>query len=393
MKDAPPQGPRQVKIREESELLHPPKPSVPEPLIPPIYLTTAFRYVSGEGALTTRRGFPIKYGREEHPNALALEEVIASLEGAEDAVVTNSGMAAVSATLMAILRPGDEVVVPYEAYGATHRLLDSLAARMGLRVRRVWPSAEAIIEAVGPRTALVFTEVMTNPTLKVIDVGEVAASVDAALVVDNTFTTPLLVRPVELGAVASVQSLTKYFAGHNDVLGGAAAGPAPIIKEVWEWRRLLGTVIQPLDAYLIARGAKTLSLRFEAVSERARAAAEFLADHPRVEAVHYPGLSTDPGHGTAKKLFRRNLYGGVVSFTIRGGADEARKFLHRTRLIFPGPSLGGTETMAMLPAESSAKYIPEDIRERLGITPSLIRLSIGLEDINDIIEDLDNALK
>jgi len=360
----------------------------------PIYLTTVFRYVGEGEALFSRRGAPIKYGREEHPNALALESLVASLEGAEDALAMNSGMAAIVSTLMTLLRPGDEVVIPYEVYGTTHRALDLLASRTGVRVVRVWPSAEAIIEAVSRRTKLVFTEVMTNPTLKVIDVEEVGNALrdGPALIVDNTFTTPILLKPLSLGATAVVHSLTKYFAGHNDVIGGAVAGPADLMREVWEWRRVLGAMIQPIEAYLIMRGARTLHIRFEAVSENARAVAEFLTDHPRVKEVHYPGLSTDPYHSIARKLFMKPLYGGVVSFTLRGGAEEAKAFLRRTHLVFPGPSLGGTETLAMLPAESSAKYIPTDVRRELGIEDGLIRLSVGLEAVDDIIEDIDRAL-
>ena len=382
-------------IHDKTRVLHPPTPTVPKPLIAPIYLTTAFNYISEDEAITSHRSLIIKYEREEHPNALVLESVMAALESAEDAVVTNSGMAAVTATLMALLSSGDEVIIPYEAYGAIHRVLDALASKMGIKVRRVWPSTEAIVEAVTKNTKLVFTEVMTNPTLRVIDVGELGKALTGgpALVVDNTFTTPILVRPLVLGATAVVHSLTKYVAGHNDVLGGAVASRSDLIKEVWEWRRLIGAIIQPFDAYLIARGAKTLHVRFAAVSESARAVAEFLAEHPLVDEVHYPGLSTDPYHGIARRLFQRRLYGGVVSFSIRGGAEAAKKFLRNTRLAFPGPSLGGTETLAMLPAESSAKYIPDDMRERLGIRRSLIRLSIGLEDVNDLIEDLDRALK
>lgn len=387
-------GGKLKNIRDRTRALHPPRPETPEPLFPPIFISTAFSYVEEAGSIKSYRGKPIKYGREEHPNNLVLEYIIASLEEAEDAVVTNSGMAAVTAALMAVLRPGDEVVIPYEAYGATHRALDALAAKMGLRIKRVWPSAEAIAEAVSRRTRLVFTEVMTNPTLKVIDVKGLGEVVEGSmLIVDNTFTTPILVKPLRLGASAVVHSLTKYVAGHNDVLGGAVAGPAELVGDVWEWRRILGTSLQPLDAYLITRGVKTLHVRFEAMSRNALVLAEFLAEHPLVEEVHYPGLSTDPYHGIARRLFLRDLYGGVVSFSLRGGGEAAKRFLRALRLVFPGPSLGGTESLAMLPAESSAKYIPEEVRERLGIKPSLVRLSVGLEDVDDLIEDVDAALK
>ncbi len=365
--------------------------------IPPIYLTAIFEQPDRRTGRTriVDRGTELKYSREENPTVRALERLLAALEKGEDALAFNSGMAALATVLIGVLGRGDEVVVPMEAYGKTIRLLMELQGKLGLRLKRVWPNTEAIIESIGRETKLVLIETITNPTLKVIDADSVAGACrdqGVILVVDNTFASPLLYNPLESGAHIVVHSTTKYIAGHNDVIGGALVGGSRVIKELWVWRAMMGTIMQPMEAYLTLRGVKTLELRFRRQSESALEVAEFLEDHPRVEEVLYPGLESSPYKSIADRLFKERLYGGVVSFKVRGSSKDALRVLRRVRLIKPSPSLGGTESLITYPVISAASSIPPDDREKLGITENLLRLSVGLEDPADLIEDLDRAL-
>ena len=362
-----------------------------EPLHSPIYLTVAFKQ-AGETTLSDR-GFDLKYSREENPTVRELERHLAALEGGGDALAFNSGMGAISALYISLLSAGDEVVLPMEGYGTTIQLAEELS-KFGVRTKMVYPSEDDLVEAIDEGTKLVLVETITNPTLKVIDVPEVvkrAREVGAISVVDNTFS-PLVFRPLKVGADASVHSLTKYIAGHNDVLGGAVVWGTLEGEELWHWRRRLGSILQPLEAWLVTRGMKTLEMRFERQSKNALAIAECLSEHPRIREVHYPGLKGDPYHETARKLFERPLFGGVVSFKHAGGKEGAKRFLCSLGRIFPSPSLGGVESLASYPVISAAKTMPRERRELLGITDDLIRLSVGLEDVEALIEDIDSAL-
>ena len=365
--------------------------------IPPIYLSVIyeqFERTTGE-LRRTDRDLELKYSREENPTVRALERVFARLEKTMDSVAFNSGMGSISSTLYALVSSGETVLIPYESYGTTIQLLDDMG-KYGVKVKKVFPSTEDIIENLSRDVSLVFIETMTNPTLKIIDVREVAKAtreLGIKLVVDNTFASPVIFNPVDAGANVVLHSATKYIAGHNDVLGGfSATDDIELIREIWDWRKKLGTIIQPFDAYLILRGIKTLELRFRRHSENALAIAEFLQDHPKVIEVHYPGLKDSPYYSLACKMFSKKLFGGVVSFKIKGSMNDAKKVMLSTLIIKPSPSLGGTESLMTLPALSSAKYIPKEYREKVGITDNLLRLSVGLEDVNDIIEDLDRAL-
>ncbi len=364
------------------------------PIVPPVYRSAMFEYPRPDAPAV--RGRPYKYSREDNPTLVALERVITLLEGGEDSLVFATGMAAISTLLFSLLKPGDRVVVSREAYGSTLKLFDALRG-WGVEVVRAGPdSGEIAYEASKPGTRLVFVETITNPLLRVTDVPLVAKAAresGAMLVVDNTFATPVLFRPLEHGADIVVHSLTKYMAGHNDVMGGSVTGPSRIISErVWEWRRLLGTTMDPEQAFLVLRGLKTLEVRVERHCRNAMHVAEFLVDHPRVVEVYYPGLPGSPGYEVARKLFPSGLYGGVVSFRIRGGRSSVERFFSKLRLIRPAPSLGGPESVVAYPVASSHATLPEEERRILGITEDLVRLSVGLENVEDIIEDLDNAL-
>lgn len=365
--------------------------------LPPVFAEAAFEYPlpeTGEPRLSDR-GLDLKYSREENPTARCAERALAALEGAEEALAFNSGMSAIAAIYFSMLRSGDKLVVPVESYGTTVQLARDLA-KFGVEVITPWPSTEAVIEAIDEKTRLVLVETMTNPTLKVIDVREVAkrcGEVGSMLVVDNTFVTPVIYRPLTDGAHVVLHSATKYLAGHNDLLAGVTAGSREtMLGEVWEWRRKLGGVLQPFEAFLLVRGLKTLSLRVERHCRNAQAVAEFLVDHPKVEEVHYPGLPDDEYHELATWLFGKRMYGGVVAFKIKGGLREVLELYKHLKLIRPSPSLGAPESLITCPAMTASRTLPPETREKLGITENLLRLAVGLEDVNDIVEDLDQAL-
>ncbi len=365
--------------------------------IPPIYPGVIYEYVDIERGLAVLvdRGNYLRYGREENPTTRALERVIAGLEGTEDSLAFNSGMAAISTALLSYLKPGDRVVLPMELYSSTFALLNNISVKLGVEVVKVWPSAEAVVNSVDGRTSMIFVETITNPTNKVIDVRYICENVDLSkvvFVVDSTFTTPILLRPARYGARLVIHSMTKYFSGHNDVVGGVIAGGGEDVLSLWDWRRMLGGILQPFESYLILRGLKTLEVRFERQSNNAKVVAEYLAEHPRVECVMYPGLSKDPNNSVARKLFERPLFGGVVSFRLRGSYDDVLRFMGGLRLIKRCPSLGGVESMAVIPSKAASMFIDPEHRLLLGITDNLVRLSVGLEDVDDLVEDLSQAL-
>ncbi len=363
-------------------------------IVAPIYRSVMFEYPRPDAP--TVRGRPFKYSREDNPTLVALERVITSLEEGEDTLVFATGMAAIATLVFSMLKPGDRVVVSREAYGSTLRLFESLRA-WGVKVVTAGPDSNEIAEEASKlSTRLVFVETITNPLLRVTDVPLIAKAVresGAALVVDNTFATPVLFKPLKHGATIVVHSLTKYMAGHNDVMGGSVTGPSSLIAgRVWEWRRLMGTVMDAGQAFLVLRGLKTLEIRVERHCKNAMHVAEYLVDHPKVVEVYYPGLPDAPTHETAKKLFPSGMYGGVVSFRIKGGRAGVERFFARLRLVKPAPSLGGPESVVAYPVASSHAALPEEERRKLGITEDLVRLSVGLENVEDIIEDLDRAL-
>lgn len=362
-------------------------------LQPPIYQTALFR-MEGE-ALKSDRGFDLKYSREENPTLRPLEEALAALEGGVDALVFNSGMAALSSVFFSLLNADATVLTTMEAYGTTLRLLSSLG-RFGVKLRKTYPSTETYIEGLkSGRPTVAFVETITNPLLHVLDIPEVvktAKDLGSVVVVDNTFATPVLIQPISHGADVVVHSTSKYIAGHNDVIGGVAVvSSRAMLEELWVWRAMLGGIMQPFEAFLTLRGLKTLFVRFEHQCKSAKAIAEFLAEHSKVAEVIYPGLPTHPDHGVAKKLFG-DKFGAVVSFRVKGGRDAVFKFFKSLKLVTPGPSLGGVESIATYPVASAASPIPEEDRKILGITEDLVRLSVGLEDVDDLIEDLDQAL-
>ncbi len=359
-------------------------------LEPPIHVSATYRF--GEKPFTPR-GRMLKYSREDNPTVHWLERHVALLEGSDDAVAFSSGMAAIAATILGFAGRGARILMPREVYGVTRALAEKLASRLGASLVLAGPPWDEFLEEAS-RADLVMVETITNPLLHVPPLDEIVRIVSekgGMLVVDNTFATPVLLRPLELGADIVIHSATKYLSGHNDVVAGIAAGASHRIEVVWEWRKVLGSQLGPFEAYLALRGLKTIHLRVRRHCENARAVAEYLEDHPRVTRVYYPGLPSHPDHSTARRLLAGG-YGGVVSFEVRGGGEEALRVMSRVRLIRPAPSLGAPSTLIIHPASSSHRDLPPAERLRLGITDGLLRVAVGLEDPEDIVEDLSRAL-
>ncbi len=357
-------------------------------IMTPIYQTSTYAY---EG-LGKSRGYD--YARTINPTRSALEENLATLEGGRAAYAFASGMAAISA-VMTLLKTGDHAVVSDNVYGGTYRLFTSVLQDYGLQFSFVDTSRlETIEAALRPRTRMVYVETPTNPIMSLTDIEAVAAlcrSRGLVSVVDNTFLTPFLQRPLALGADVVVHSTTKYLNGHSDSVGGAAIlardEHAERIKFV---QNSAGAILSPFDSWLVLRGIKTLPLRMKAHDDNGRKTAAFLAAHPRVATVLYPGLPGHPQHALAQRQQRG--FGGMISFTLKDEA-AAPRFFERLRLCALAESLGGIETLVCQPSSMTHASVPAADRARLGITAGLVRISVGCEDVDDIIGDLDQALR
>ncbi len=292
-----------------------------------------------------------------------------------------------------------KVLSSLEIYSGSKSLLELLSNKFGAEVVFTYPDTSSIVDRIlDEKPNIVFIESVTNPNVRVLDLEEiikVSKDVGSYVIVDNTIATPVLLNPLSLGALLVIHSLSKYIGGHNDVIGGGLiCNDVVVIKELWRLRKLLGCVISPFNAYLVLRGAKTLSLRFREASENASAIAEYLEDHPRVKEVRYPGLSSSPYKSVADKLFKvKGVYGALLSFVVKGGREEALKVLRRVKLIKATTSFGGTESLISYPLLGAFKEVPKEVRELLGINEGLLRLSVGIEDVNDLINDLSNAFK
>ena len=361
---------------------------------PPIHISSVYRYPPYEKPLRPRKG-EVKYGRENNPTVMLLEDQFARLEGGDWGLAFNSGMSSLSTLL---LFPGTQrrVVLQRVVYGATRSLAERLAERTGSKLVLRGPPWEELLHEVAGGD-LVLLETLGNPTLRIPPLDELVDRCEqrgCRLIVDNTMASPVLLRPLDHGAGLVVESASKYIAGHNDVLAGLVAGRGEEdYQALWEGRRLLGTHLQPMDAFLVMRGLKTLYVRVREASRSALVVAEWLEAQEDVERVYYPGLETHPDHDNALTLFREGLFGAVVSFELRGGRRRAEAFLESLRLVIPTASFGGVETMVSYPYMASHRSLGEEEKRLLGITPGLLRLSVGLEDVRDIIYDLETALK
>jgi cystathionine gamma-lyase len=353
----------------------------------PIYATSTYT----QEAPGKHKGY--EYSRSGNPTRTALEACLASLEGGERGLAFASGLAATTAVL-SLLRPGDEVVAAADLYGGTYRLLERVFRPWGLVSRYTDdPSPQGFARLIGPKTKLVWIETPTNPLLQILDIAAVAElthKAGALLAVDNTFASPYLQQPLKLGADLVVHSTTKYLGGHSDVVGGAVVGGRELLGPVAFYQNAAGGVPGPFDAWLTLRGLKTLAVRMDRHCANARRLAEWLRGQPQVERVYYPGLAEHPNHALAGRQMRD--FGGMISIRLRGGADAARRFLPRTRLFSLAESLGGVESLVCHPATMTHASIPAELRHARGVDDGLIRLSVGIEDADDLQEDLRQAL-
>lgn len=353
----------------------------------PIYATSTFT----QEAPGRHKGF--EYSRSGNPTRAALETCLAALEGGERGLAFASGLAATTAVL-STLKPGDEVAAAADLYGGTFRLLERVFKPWGLVARYTEdPRPEGFSAIVTPATKLVWIETPTNPLLQVLDIAplaELAHRNGALLAVDNTFASPYLQRPIELGADLVVHSTTKYLGGHSDVVGGAVIGRRDLLEPIAFYQNAAGGVPGPFDAWLVLRGLKTLAVRMERHCTNARALADWLAGHPGVARVYYPGLADHPNHDVARRQMRD--FGGMMSVRLKGGAEAARRLLTRTRLFSLAESLGGVESLIGHPATMTHASIPAGVRASRGVDDGLVRLSVGIEDLEDLRDDLAQAL-
>jgi methionine-gamma-lyase len=337
------------------------------------------------------------YSRFGNPTTADLARRLAALEGAEDCLVTSSGMGAIAALVWTFLRQGDHVLADTSLYGDTHTLFDQILRRFGAEVTFVdFSDLDLVSRSLRPSTRMVYFETPCNPTLKVIDITAVAKAAHAhdpslRVVVDSTFASPFLQTPLALGADLVVHSVTKYLGGHGDALGGCICGPTTDISKI-----LLvgigcatGAVMAPDNAFLVSRGLATLSVRMERHCQNALAVAKHLQRLSRVAHVYYPGLTTHPGHGTASR--QMTAFGGMVSFELQGTLDQAKAFVNKLKLVKLAVSLGGVQSLIVHPASMTHVGLSAEALAAAGITATLVRMSVGIEDIDDILEDLDQA--
>ncbi len=334
-----------------------------------------------------------EYGRMGNPTVSRVQERLAAIEGAERAQLFASGMAAVTTTMLAYLRPGDHLVLTSDCYKRTREFGGTFIGRFGVEASVVPPTTDAVAEALRPETRMVLVEVPSNPYQYVVDVGRLAdlgRERGILTVVDSTFATPVNLRPLEWGADLVIHSATKYLGGHNDLVAGVLAGPAARVEPVAELLSTLGGICDPTTAFLLDRGLKTLSARVHLQNAAGLAVAQHVEDRPGIRQVFYPGLASHPHHGVAARLM--NGYGGVVTFLVDADFEGTARFVDGLSIPKIAPSLGGVEALVEQPALMSFWDLARDERERLGMYDNLVRLAVGLEDPEDLIHDLEQAL-
>ena len=372
--------------------IHAAQPSEPETgsLVPPIFQTSTYE----QDAPGCHRGFD--YSRTNNPTRARLEAVLADLEGVQHAAVFASGLAAEHAILQAYLKPGDEIVIGLDVYGGTYRILNRVFQAQGAVIRQVDVAERAALEsALNSRTKLVWLESPTNPRLQVYDISAISAAAHAhraLVVVDNTFATPYFQQPFQLGADIVVHSVTKYLAGHSDLIQGAAlAKDVAVFEPIRFLQNATGAVPSPFDCWLTLRGLKTLELRMQRHAENAAAIAKALATHPAVKRVYFPGLPSHPNHDVARR--QMSGFGGMVSFELDGTVDDVVEFVSSRRFFALGESLGGVKSLLCHPARMTHASIPPEERAKLGLSDTLIRLSPGCEHRKDLVADLVDGLE
>ncbi len=358
-------------------------------VVVPIHLSTTFARNDPE---KPTRGF--EYTRSGNPTRLALEKKIASVENARHGLVFSSGLAAETTTFLALLKSGDHIIASDDLYGGTERLLRRVLSETGITYEMRDLTGTEPLKDIPERTRMVYFETPSNPLLRIVDIKEVSTQArdeGLLIVVDNTFATPYFQNPLDLGADVVIHSTTKYINGHSDSLGGAVVtNDVDHYEQLKFYQNATGAVLSPFDSFLTMRGLKTLSVRMKEHEKNAAEIANFLKSHRMIERVFYPGLPEHQGHEIAARQMRG--FGGMLSFTIRSDADGVRRFLSHLNYIALAESLGGVESLIEVPALMTHAGLPESVRQAHGITDSLIRLSVGIEDVEDLIWDIDQAL-
>jgi len=366
-------------------------------LTTPIVQTSTFTFRSSKAIEDyTKKGKErFEYGRYGNPTAQIAEKRLADLEGAEDCVVFSSGMSAITTTILSLLKTGDHIVITDDSYKKTLEFCRSYLKQFGIECTIVpFGDYEILEKAIKENTRFIFSESPTNPYLNIFDlvkIKRIAQKHDVLTLIDSTFSTPLNQRPTEFGMDIILHSCTKYLAGHNDILAGAVLGRTELIDPIRNLHKSMGGLIDPHCCYLLLRGLKTFPLRVAKQNESALKIAEFLQDHPRVKKVYYPFLKSHPHYNIAKHQMTGG--GGVVTFETKGNLNSAKRFLDALKLCYIGPSFGGVETLINHPALVSYYDYTKKERYELGITDTLFRLAVGLENLEDIIKDLDQALR
>ncbi|UCG59673.1 MAG: aminotransferase class I/II-fold pyridoxal phosphate-dependent enzyme [Phycisphaerales bacterium] len=374
-----------------------PRRKYADSLMTPIIQTSTFTFENSKAIEDyTKKGKEhFEYGRYGNPTAKIAEARLADLEGAEDCVVFSSGMSAITTTILSLVQSGDHIVITDDSYKKTLEFCKSYLKQFGIQCTIVPFGDYGILEkAIKKNTRFVFSESPTNPYLNVFDlvkIKEIADRHNVLTLIDSTFSTPLNQRPIEFGMDLVLQSATKYLAGHNDILAGAVLGRMELIEKIRNLHKSMGGLIDPHCCYLLLRGLKTFPLRVAKQNESALKIARFLEDHPRVRKVYYPFIESHPHYDIAKA--QMNGGGGVVTFDIKGNVSKAKRLLDALKLCYIGPSLGGVETLITHPALVTYYDYTRKERYELGITDTLFRLAVGVEDVDDLIEDLDRALQ
>ncbi len=358
-------------------------------IMTPIYQTSTFV----QNGVGNHKGYA--YSRTQNPTRHALEENIAQLENGKFGACFGSGMAAIDCVLK-LFNPGDEIISTNDLYGGTYRIFKTIFEKYGLKFHFVGMENALEIETyINANTKMIWVETPTNPLLNIIDItacAEIAQQNNILLAVDNTFATPFLQNPLDLGADIVMHSVTKYLGGHSDVVMGAlVCNDENIAKEIYRIQNSSGAITSPMDAFLVLRGIKTLHVRMQRHCENGKQVAEFLKSHPKVDKVYWPGFEDHPNHQIAKTQMRD--YGGMLSFTLKENRlEDAHQMLENMHIFALAESLGGVESLSGHPATMTHGAIPKEEREKIGIVDSMIRLSVGIEDVTDLIEDLENAL-
>ena len=383
----------------ETELLHrgsriSGKHDTPE--IEPIYLTNAFNVSDLDELDFVYDGGGYAYNRTCNPNRSSLAELMTYLESGEDSLICNCGMSAITTALLTLVRSGDHILSDRTLYGETIDVISKVLGKLGVDVTYVdFTDPDAIRGAIRPNTRVFYTETESNPMMGVVDLDAIAALAHGhgcRLVVDNTFTTSYMIRPIEHGADVAVSSLTKFANGHGDTLAGSITGRKDFIREAYEVQQWIGSIADPMSCWLVLRSLRTLDLRMPRHMENALQVARALEKNPHVTRVVYPGLESHPQYALAGKLFDHG-YGGMLSFFVPEDREKINAFLRRLRYIHYAMTLGGPRTTLSHPVTSSHSDVPEEERQKMGITFGMLRMSVGLEDAEDLIDDLNNALQ